>query len=175
MSAQDSESDSPKLLPEQRMGAALRAARESGGLTLRQMAKRLRYGSHSSLSEYENGVRMPSESVVEGYERVLGLEAGKLHSIFESANIERHGDAWSKRKLHLPMDFTVTPSRIVKDGKADMDSFISWRLKFLIGAFVLLSLSATGIFALVLVFQDRLELYDTASTSSNSGGSARWQ
>jgi len=91
------------LLPEQRVGAALRTARQEAGLSLREMARRLNYGSHSTLSEYENGARMPSEIVVEEYERLLQLAAGTLTRMLEAANIERHGDAWARRRVHLPL------------------------------------------------------------------------
>jgi transcriptional regulator with XRE-family HTH domain len=90
-------------LPEQRVGAALRDARRAAGLSLREVARRLNYASHSTLSEYENGARMPSEPVVEGYERLLRLEHGVLTAILEDANIERHGDAWAKRRVHIPL------------------------------------------------------------------------
>jgi transcriptional regulator with XRE-family HTH domain len=93
--------DSSDPLPEQVVGAALRTARLASGLSLREMARRLNYGSHSALSEYEHGARMPSETVVGGYERVLGLPSGALYTILETANIERHGDAWSKRRSYL--------------------------------------------------------------------------
>jgi transcriptional regulator with XRE-family HTH domain len=93
--------------PEGRVGAALRQARESQGISLRQMAKRLQYNSHSTLSEYENGARMPSEYVVEGYERVLGLAAGELGDVLEQACIDRHGDAWTKRRPHLPLQVSA--------------------------------------------------------------------
>jgi hypothetical protein len=45
---------------------------------------------------------MPSETVVEGYEQVLALPRGTLRAILETANVERHGDAWPKRRPHLP-------------------------------------------------------------------------
>jgi transcriptional regulator with XRE-family HTH domain len=91
-----------RSLPEQRVGAALRTARRAGGLSLREVARRLNYASHSTLSEYENGARMPSEMVVEGYERLLRLAPGTLTLVLEDANIERHGDAWAKRRVHVP-------------------------------------------------------------------------
>jgi transcriptional regulator with XRE-family HTH domain len=99
--------DAP-LLPEHRVGAALRSARLAAGVTLREMARRLNYGSHSTLSEYEMGARMPSETVVEGYERCLQLRPGELMTLLEEANIERHGDAWAKRRLHFPIQFHPT-------------------------------------------------------------------
>src|SRR5581483_8474173 len=45
--------DSASSIPEQRIGAALRLARETAGIGLREMARRLNYGSNSALSEYE--------------------------------------------------------------------------------------------------------------------------
>lgn len=98
-------------VPERRVGAALRQARRTAGVTLREMAKRLNYGSHSTLSEYENGARMPSELVVRGYERLLGLATGTLVDEWEAANVERHGDAWTRRRPHLPAQLsTLEPS-----------------------------------------------------------------
>jgi transcriptional regulator with XRE-family HTH domain len=91
-----------QVLPEQRVGQALRNARQAAGLGLRVMARRLNYSSHSTLSEYENGVRMPSERIVEGYERLLNLTAGTLTAVLEAANVERHGDAWIRRRVHVP-------------------------------------------------------------------------
>jgi transcriptional regulator with XRE-family HTH domain len=91
-------SDEPRLLPEQRVGAALRAARKAAGVGLREMARRLNYGSHSGLSEYEKGAKMPPETVVAGYEHVLGLESGVLTAVLEAANVERHGDTWSNAR-----------------------------------------------------------------------------
>jgi transcriptional regulator with XRE-family HTH domain len=94
------------MLPEQEVGAALKKARRAAGISLREMARRLNYSSHSSLSEYEAGARMPPENVVEAYEFFLRLPPGTLTSILESANTARHGDAWSKRRLHMPLQFT---------------------------------------------------------------------
>lgn len=91
----------PNMLPEARVGAALRLAREQAGISLREMAKRLNYSSHSMLSSYETGSVMASDAVVEGYERVLGLR-GDLKKVLEQARVERHGDAWPKRRPHYP-------------------------------------------------------------------------
>jgi transcriptional regulator with XRE-family HTH domain len=106
MGANRSNDHDVRVLPEQRVGAALRNARRAAGLSLREMARRLNYGSHSTLSEYENGVRMPSETVVEGYERLLCLEVGALTVVLEEANLERHGDAWIRRRIHLPVQLS---------------------------------------------------------------------
>jgi hypothetical protein len=93
--------DEPTASPEQRVGMALRQARQAAGVSLRQMAKGLHYGSHSVLFEYEYGARMPAENVVAGYERMLALPTGTLMAVWERANIERHGDAWPKRRNHV--------------------------------------------------------------------------
>lgn len=105
MASNRSDRQDLQVLPEQRVGAALRQARKAAGLGLREMARRLNYGSHSTLSEYENGARMPSEQVVEGYERLLCLQAGSLATVLEAANLERHGDPWIRRRVHLPVRF----------------------------------------------------------------------
>jgi transcriptional regulator with XRE-family HTH domain len=99
-----SESDS-KLLPEQQVGNAMREAREMAGLSLRSLAKQLGYHSHTTLSSYERGAVMPTDEAVTGYERVLGLTVGTLTSVLEEARIERHGDAWAKRRVHIPTEF----------------------------------------------------------------------
>jgi len=112
MDGQASPRDGSPNLPEQRVGAALRNARLTAGWTLRSMAQRLNYGSHSTLSEYEKGARMPSEAVVEGYERLLQLKPGTLMAILEAANIERHGDAWTKRRIHLPPQHVDTNEQV---------------------------------------------------------------
>ena len=103
MGANRSDEPDIRVLPEQRVGAALRNARQAAGISLREMARRLNYSSHSTLSEYENGVRMPSELVVEGYQRLLDLKVGTLTTVLEAANLERHGDAWIRRRIHLPV------------------------------------------------------------------------
>jgi transcriptional regulator with XRE-family HTH domain len=113
------------VLPEQEVGAALKKARRAAGISLREMAKRLNYGSHSTLSEYEAGACMPSERVVEAYEISLQLPPGTLTSVLESANTARHGDAWPKRRLHLPLQFTGPdkyPSSTAADAPGPPDS-----------------------------------------------------
>ena len=100
------EPDSPALLPEQRVGNAMREARETADISLRSMAKRLGYHSHTTLSSYERGAAMPTDEAVTGYERILGLSPGTLAGVLESARIERHGDAWAKRRVHIPSEFS---------------------------------------------------------------------
>ncbi len=119
MTSDDEVSGATNLLPEQRVGAAMRAARELNGISLRQMSKRLNYHSHTTLSSYERGAVMPTEEAVQGYEQVLGLEPGVLTDVLERARIERHGDAWAKRRVHLPAEFvrlepTASPQRVVQ-------------------------------------------------------------
>ena len=109
MSTEDTEPDEPALLPEQRVGAAMREARESHGVSLRRLANQLGYQSHTTLSGYERGAVMPTETVVEGYERLLGLTSGSLMTVLEEACTQRHGDAWTKRRVHLPTQF-VSPA-----------------------------------------------------------------
>jgi transcriptional regulator with XRE-family HTH domain len=97
-------------LPERRVGASLREAREVGGLSMREMAKRLNYHSHTTLSSYERGAVMPTEQVVSGYEKVLNLANGTLLNVLERACVERHGDAWPKRRVHIPAEFVTKPA-----------------------------------------------------------------
>ncbi|MDT3438274.1 helix-turn-helix domain-containing protein [Pseudofrankia sp. BMG5.37] len=104
MTLDDAPAEMPgPVLPEQRVGAALRQAREDAGVSLRMMAKELGYNSHTTLSGFERGATMPTDEVVEAYERVLKLPSGSLVSVLEEARIERHGDAWPKRRVHVPL------------------------------------------------------------------------
>lgn len=105
MTSEDGTSGSAKMLPEQRVGTAMREARELSGVSLRQMAKHLGYHSHTTLSSYERGAVMPTDEAVRGYEQVLSLEPGALTGVLEEARVERHGDAWAKRRVHLPTEF----------------------------------------------------------------------
>jgi transcriptional regulator with XRE-family HTH domain len=105
MSADGSEPDSPALPPEQWVGSAMREARETVDISLRSMAKQLGYHSHTTLSSYERGAVMPTDEAVTGYERILGLAPGTLVDVLEGARIERHGDAWTKRRVHIRHEF----------------------------------------------------------------------
>jgi transcriptional regulator with XRE-family HTH domain len=105
MSTDEVSSDEPASLPEQRVGRAMRNARQLAGISLRQMAKRLGYHSHTTLSSYERGAVMPTDEAVTGYERVLALAPGTLAEVLEAARIERHGDVWAKRHVHIPTEF----------------------------------------------------------------------
>lgn len=97
----------------------MREAREAAGMSLRNMAKQLGYHSHTTLSSYERGAVMPTDEVVSGYERVLDLTPGSLGSVLEGARIERHGDAWAKRRVHLPVEFASHGSDNQRRGGAD--------------------------------------------------------
>lgn len=105
MSTEGLEPNQPPLLPEQRVGNAMREAREAAGISLRTMARNLGYHSHTTLSSYERGSVMPTDEAVTGYERLLGLSPGALTEVLESARIERHGDAWAKRRVHIRPEF----------------------------------------------------------------------
>lgn len=138
---------SGKVPPEQRVGAAMRKVRESAGMSLREMARRLGYNSHTTLSSHERGEVMPTDESVAGYERELGLRTGSLLDILEAARIERHGDAWPKRRRHLPVDFGD------KDASADLSTQRSrlpqWaRNRWLIGS---VGLVAVGVIIWILV------------------------
>lgn len=47
---------------------------------------------------------MPTDKMVEGYERVLGLEPGTLIRVLEEARVESHGDPFAKRRSGIPVD-----------------------------------------------------------------------
>ena len=70
------------LSPEAQVGAAMKAARENyrdpkegKKLSRRELARRL-YMSHSNLTDYENGYRLPPGEIVQAYERELKLPPG---------------------------------------------------------------------------------------------------
>jgi hypothetical protein len=58
---------------------------------------------------------MPTEEVVNGYEKILRLESGTLLTVLENARIERHGDAWSKRRVHIPAEFALGESEVAPE------------------------------------------------------------
>lgn len=122
MSTDEPEPDSQKLFPEQRVGIAMREARESAAISLRNMAKQLGYHSHTTLSSYECGAVMPTDEAVAGYERILGLAPGTLVDVLESARIERHGDAWTKRRVHIPTEFAAVEPAEAKPPDEPEDS-----------------------------------------------------
>ena len=62
----------------------MRRLREQAGLTVRGLAKRL-HGSHSSVVEYENGVRLAPVQVVQQYEELFALKPGELTARRERA------------------------------------------------------------------------------------------
>lgn len=162
MSADGPEPLVPKLLPEQRVGAAMREARESAGTSLRSMAGRLGYHSHTTLSSYERGAVMPTDEAVAGYERLLGLAPGALVSVLEDARIERHGDAWAKRRVHLPVEF-VSPEPGQSGSRQDAPPRRPWlnrRWVLLAGGILLLALAVSV--AALLINQGRQQ----ASSSS---------
>lgn len=118
MSTEDVALGAGGLLPEQRVGAAMREAREAHGVSLRAMAKQLGYQSHTTLSGYERGAVMPTDAVVAGYERELGVQPGSLMAVLEAARIERHGDAWAKRRTHVPAEFVRVEGDAAEEGAA---------------------------------------------------------
>ncbi len=83
--------------PEVRFGAVLRGVRVRAGLSVRGLAKGLDR-AHSSISDFENGRRLPGVEVVEQYEDYFGLGRGTLGAQRERARAER---------LEQPLDATV--------------------------------------------------------------------
>jgi transcriptional regulator with XRE-family HTH domain len=119
LTSEDETPGAAPALPEQRVGIAMRNARELHGISLRQMAGRLGYHSHTALSSYERGAIMPTDKAVMGYEQQFGLPPGTLGKILEDARIERHGDAWPKRRLHIPADPPPEPRLPVANKDAE--------------------------------------------------------
>jgi transcriptional regulator with XRE-family HTH domain len=83
--------------PEARFGARLRQVRVDAGVSVRRLAKELDR-AHSTISDFENGRRLPGVEVVEQYEDYFGLARGMLGAQRERARAER---------LESPRDGTV--------------------------------------------------------------------
>jgi transcriptional regulator with XRE-family HTH domain len=83
--------------PEADFGAVLRELRERAGLTLRALGGEL-HRSYSTISDFENGVRLPAVDVVEHYEEYFKLPRGTLVAQRERARAQR---------LESPRDGTV--------------------------------------------------------------------
>jgi transcriptional regulator with XRE-family HTH domain len=83
--------------PEARFGAVLRGLRVRAGLTLRELGAEL-HRAHSTISDFEKGLRLPAVDVVEQYEDYFKLPRGTLVAQRERARAER---------LRSPQDGTV--------------------------------------------------------------------
>lgn len=157
MGTNELEPDGQKVLPEQRVGSAMREAREAGGISLRKLAQQLGYHSHTTLSSYERGAVMSTDEAVAGYERVLGLKSGTLVDVLESARIERHGDAWAKRRMHIPAEFVQTePAQAgrLNEPKGQVLILKRWRLRrWMAGTSLVVMLAAVGLVVALLASQ----------------------
>lgn len=71
------------------LGAALYQCRLERDLSLRRLAQRLGFSSHSGLLDYERGRRIPPENLVAAYEREFGITTGYLRALRERALRER--------------------------------------------------------------------------------------
>src|SRR6195256_3542167 len=100
--------------PEERLGAALRKAREGRGLALRALA-RLLYRAHSNLVEYERGHRLAPLDVVQAYEDHLGIPEGTLVAVYEAAYLELHGEDPLRRQTHVLREALPTPFQLPAD------------------------------------------------------------
>jgi transcriptional regulator with XRE-family HTH domain len=112
-------------------------------MSLRELARQLGYNSHTTLSGYERGSLMPPDQVVEGYERVLSLRPGTLMQILEAARIERHGDAWPKRRSREPQELASAGEGPTPETTAEAPRRVSRRRVLVAASAVLLVLVAT--------------------------------
>jgi transcriptional regulator with XRE-family HTH domain len=74
--------------PEARFGAGLRRVRVQAGLSVRLLARELDR-AHSTISDFENGRRLPGVDVVEQYEDYFGLARRDVGAQRERARSER--------------------------------------------------------------------------------------
>src|ERR1700704_3927197 len=100
--------------PEERLGAALRKAREGRGLALRALA-RLLYRAHSNLVEYERGHRLAPLDVVQAYEVYLGIPEGTLVALREAALQELHDAEPQRRQTHVLRAALPSPFQLPAD------------------------------------------------------------
>jgi len=63
---------------ERELGISLYRLRLENGLSLRALAQRLGYNAHSVVSDIEKGRKIPSESLIQAYEKCFGLPDGSL-------------------------------------------------------------------------------------------------
>ena len=82
--------------PEVEFGAELRRLRQQAGLTTRDLAKRL-HGSHSSIVEWEKGVRLAPLQAVAQYEALFELRPGELA-------LQRERARRTRQQLDAPLD-----------------------------------------------------------------------
>ena len=108
--------------PEARLGLALRLARQSRGISLRALARRLQR-SHSTLVEYERGHRLPPQDVVEAYETELyelrfvcrsictvpTATLTRPHLTSEAEGGANYPDSGARRRPSGPSCFTAEP------------------------------------------------------------------
>ena len=80
--------DAEDHTPEAQFGAELRLLRQRAGLTVRQLADHL-HRSHSSIVEYEGGVRLAPIKAVQQYEEFFAIEPGTLDASRERARESR--------------------------------------------------------------------------------------
>ncbi len=71
------------------LGAALRSARTSAGISLRALAHQIGLRAHGKLVEVEHGRRMPSDEMVAGYERALNITDQRLRRLRAAALSEQ--------------------------------------------------------------------------------------
>src|SRR6266568_916693 len=88
------------------LGARMRLKRQEKRISLTEMAELLGY-TKSHLSSVENGKGRPSQELVEGYERKLGLALGEFNDFQQgdrSALGSRHTPIYRKRQAERVVD-----------------------------------------------------------------------
>jgi transcriptional regulator with XRE-family HTH domain len=92
-----------------------RDPKEGKTLSRRELARRL-YMSHSNLTDYENGHRLPPGEIVQAYERELKLPPSSLVDLWEQARVELLGKMRTRQRRWVPPVTTVDRSPEVPDG-----------------------------------------------------------
>jgi transcriptional regulator with XRE-family HTH domain len=71
------------------LGLTLRRQRLSRGWSLRVVAQKIGFSSHTSLIDYEKGRRIPPSDLLEAFEKALEFPPGHLPSLRAAALFER--------------------------------------------------------------------------------------
>ncbi len=89
------------------LGWTLRRQRLANGWSLRLIARRIGFSSHSSLIDYEHGRRIPPQDLLQAFERALEFPSGQLQALRKAALKER-ADVLCEKPTKNISHFNVT-------------------------------------------------------------------
>lgn len=83
------------------LGIEIRARRIAEGISQQQLTRDVGLSSHSNLSDYERGMRVPPHDLILEFERALRTEPGALEYFYRQALTER-SQTWKNCALSDP-------------------------------------------------------------------------